>query len=258
MTALEPDSARTTRLIQRDLDANSAVPLYHQVADALIKAVTSGELPSGSRLGSEVEIGEQLRLSRPTIRRAIGVLVDRGLVVRRRGIGSMIMGTSVTRSAALTGLFEDLSAMGRTFTTTVLDVAEVAASPLVAEHLGVDEGAPVTYIHRLRHVDGAPFVLMENYLPGAVPIITEERLATQSLYRLMDQGGLRPAVASQAVSAGLASGFEAGLLGEQRPCPVLITQRTSYDDSGMPVEFARHVFVARLYSYEMNLVRGAN
>ena len=58
-------------------------------------------------------------------------------------------------------------------------------------------------------VDGAPLAIMENVLPGHVAGITAESLESESLYRLMEVNGLRPAVASQEVSARLATSAEA-------------------------------------------------
>ena len=80
-----------------DLDRVSGLPLYKQVAQKLEVAIREGTLPPGSRIENEVSLAERLKLSRPTIRRAIQSLVDGGLVVRRRGIGSQVVRGQVTR-----------------------------------------------------------------------------------------------------------------------------------------------------------------
>ena len=74
-----------------DLDRDGTMPLYQQVATKIEMAIRQGTLPSGSRIENEVSLAERVKLSRPTIRRAIQSLVDAGLVVRRRGVGSQVV-----------------------------------------------------------------------------------------------------------------------------------------------------------------------
>ena len=73
-----------------DLDRSGPVPLYYQVSTRLEGAIHDGTIPAGARLENEIAIGQRLGLSRPTVRRAIQELVDKGLLVRRRGIGTQV------------------------------------------------------------------------------------------------------------------------------------------------------------------------
>lgn len=75
-----------------DIDRNGPVPLYHQIARRLEAAIRSGEMPAGTRLLNEIELGARLHLSRGTVRRAVQELADRGLVERRRGAGTRVVG----------------------------------------------------------------------------------------------------------------------------------------------------------------------
>jgi DNA-binding GntR family transcriptional regulator len=68
------------------LDRSSPVPLYFQVASRLQEQIEHGDLPVGGRLENEVELADRLGVSRPTMRKAIGYLVERGMLVRRRGV----------------------------------------------------------------------------------------------------------------------------------------------------------------------------
>ena len=79
------------------VDRSSPVPLYFQVADQLERAIENGSLPAGVRLGNEVQLAEHYGLSRPTMRRAIQYLVDKGLLVRKRGVGTQVLHTKVRR-----------------------------------------------------------------------------------------------------------------------------------------------------------------
>lgn len=95
------------------LDRTSgAAPLYVQIARRLEAAIAAGELAAGTRLENEVSMAERLGLSRPTIRQAIQDLVDKGMLVRRRGVGTQVLQRPVARAVDLTSLHEDLQKSG--------------------------------------------------------------------------------------------------------------------------------------------------
>src|ERR1700749_5360559 len=102
------------------VDRNSPVPLYFQVAQHLEHLIESGEMPTGPRLENEIDLADQLGLSRPTMRRAIQYLVDRGLLVRKRGVGTQVVHAKVRRQVELTSLYDDLDKNKRAPTTPVL------------------------------------------------------------------------------------------------------------------------------------------
>lgn len=77
--------ADPVRPLQLGVDRGSPVPLYFQLAQQLEAAIEDGTLTPGSLLGNEIDLAGRLGLSRPTVRQAIQSLVDKGLLVRRRG-----------------------------------------------------------------------------------------------------------------------------------------------------------------------------
>src|SRR5438445_12727587 len=102
------------------LDRTSPVPLYYQLAQSLETAIRSGRLSSGSHLDNELELARQLRISRPTVRRAIAVLANRGLVIRRHGIGTLVVPVKIRRPVRRSSLYDDLSEAGQPPTTRLL------------------------------------------------------------------------------------------------------------------------------------------
>src|SRR5512142_688906 len=136
------------------VDRSSPVPLYFQVAQHLEHMIESGELPMGTRLENETDLAGKLGLSRPTMRRAMQYLVDRGLLVRKRGIGTQVVAAKVKRPVELSSLWDDLASSGQQPTTTVLANTAEQATSQVARSLGVAEGTPVTVLERLRFARG--------------------------------------------------------------------------------------------------------
>ena len=84
------------------IDRTSPVPLYHQLAQQLTAAIEGGALKPGDAFENELSLAERLDLSRPTVRRAIGEMVARGLLVRRRGIGTTVANEVIHRRDELT------------------------------------------------------------------------------------------------------------------------------------------------------------
>jgi GntR family transcriptional regulator len=237
------------------VDRASPVPLYFQVAQHLERAIESGELPPGARLDNEIQLAEQLGLSRPTMRRAMQYLVDRGMLVRRRGIGTQVVRAKVKRPVELSSLWDDLSSSGQQPTTTVLANTAEQASGEVARSLGVAEGTPVTVLERLRFARGEPLARLRNYLPpGLVPALADEALQRQGLYQLLRSSGVTLHAAAQTIGARAATQAEARLLGETKGAPLLTMERTTYDDQGRAVEYGTHIYRASRYSFELALL----
>lgn len=236
------------------LNPSSPVPLYHQAAQALEAAIEDGRLPRGGKLGGEVELATRLGISRPTMRAAMKQLVDKGLLIRRRGIGTMVAPRPVRRTVALTSLFDDLNEAGREPRTRLLSLERVPCPPDVADHLGLEPNAAVLRFERLRLAGSDPIALMSNVVPDGLVEIREEDLERTGLYELFRGGGVAPNVATQRVGARKAGAEEAELLEMEPGDPVLTMTRIAYDTDGRPIEYGSHRYPAESYWFEMMLV----
>lgn len=236
------------------VDRMSRVPLYFQVAQQVEEAITSGTLGPGERLPNELELAERFGLSRPTLRQAIAYLVDRGLLVRKRGVGTQVVQTQVRRPLALSSLYDDLARAGQEPDTTVLDLSTQPATPEVAEALGVEPETPVLRVRRLRGAAGEPLALLVNHLPQEVAELTRSALEAQGLYELLRAAGVHLRVANQTVGARRAHAREARMLHEPAGAALLTMTRTAYDDAGRAVEYGSHLYRASRYSFELTLV----
>jgi DNA-binding GntR family transcriptional regulator len=236
-----------------DVDRSSPTPLWFQLAQALEGAIRGGGLPAGSKLENEVLLAQRYGLSRPTVRRAVQELVDKGLLVRKRGVGTQVIQPHVRRSVELTSLYDDLSRAGEAPTTTVLSMERVPAPDEVAEELDLAAGAEVVVLRRLRRSRGEPLALMTNYLPDRFEPTVEE-LAERGLYQYLRGQGVHLRVAHQRIGARIARAEEARLLDEPPRSALLTMSRTAFDDQGAAVEYGSHVYRASRYEFETTLV----
>jgi DNA-binding GntR family transcriptional regulator len=236
------------------VDRASPVPLYYQVAQELERAIQAGELQPGTRLDNEIALADHLGLSRPTMRRAIEYLVQRGLLVRKRGVGTQVVHPMVRRPLELTSLYDDLSSAGRRPTSKLLSLEVAPAPDAVVHELGLAEGTPVVALERIRFAQDEPLALLHNFIPTGLVELTAEALERTGLYQLMRAAGVRPHLASQTIGARAATAAEAAALGEREGAPLLTMRRTAFDDSGQAVEYGTHLYRASLYSFEFVLV----
>jgi DNA-binding GntR family transcriptional regulator len=180
-------------------------------------------------------------------------LVDRGYLVRKRGLGTQVVHPKLRRPVGLTSLYDDLALSGKDPRTSVRSLKTVPAADAVAHTLGIDEGSPVVSFERLRYADDEPLALMHNWIPAGLVELSAELLERTGLYQLMRASGLRLHLASQAIGARAATLAEARLLAAPKGEPLLTMRRTTYDDMGHPLELGDHVYRASLYSFEVVL-----
>ena len=238
----------------RAIDRSGPVPVYQQLAGVLERAIHDQLLPAGSRLENEVALSDRLGLSRPTVRQAIQELVDKGLLVRRRGVGTTVVHGQVMRGVELTSLYEDLEQMGQSPETRVLVHEVVDADDAAAAALGIPRRSPVLHLRRLRLADHTPIAVLDNVLPGDFTDITADQLTADSLYQVLRERGVTMRVAKQKIGARGATAPEAQLLEIRSGAAVLTATRTAFDALGRAVEFGQHCYLADRYSFEVTLV----
>lgn len=235
------------------VDRTSPVPLYFQVAQHLEQLIQSGELAAGTRLENEIDLADRLGLSRPTVRRAIEYLVDRGLLVRRRGVGTQVVHQKVQRQIELSSLYDDLAKTSRDPCTRVLSFAVQPATDALARELGIAEGTDTYVFERLRYADAEPLALMRNHVPASLLPLAAADLDQHGLYDLLRGSGINLRIARQSIGARAATAAEARALGERRGTPLLTMTRAAYDDQGRAVEHGSHIYRASRYSFDLTL-----
>lgn len=235
------------------LDRRSTTPLYQQIAEPLTRLIMSGAIEPGRLIEDEVSLANRLEVSRPTTRRALQDLVNSGLLVRRRGVGTRVTPTHVHRQIGLTSLNEDLEAAGYETRTEVLSYQVQLANDAQAQQLNCSAGDEVVTIERLRWINDSPLGIMHNTLPSKIaPTLTE--LSNNGLYKCLADRNVKMSTAVQTIGARIATDRESDLLGLEAGAALMTMERTVYDVSGDVVEFGRHVYDASQYNVTIPLV----
>lgn len=214
---------------------------YQRVAEAVSADIKAGRWRTGEQISSEHDLMRRFGVSRNTVRHALGVLEKTNLVHRRQGKGTFVADQGV--SHVLGGL--------RSFTELMRDlgltpgIAEVEVTPDPEAPDDAVEFLPGSFLWRVQRVrtsDGAPFALMQSWLPDAIAsrIGPEDLIAEQSLYRLLETRlGVRVGSATEVIRAEAASAQEAEVLNIETGAPLLTIYRWTLDRRGHPVEYVR-------------------
>jgi len=229
--------------------------LYVQLAEDLARRIQSGEYGPRRRLPGEFELVDRYGLSRVTVRQAMSVLERRGLVIRRRGVGTFVASAKVHQDLAepLRGFYDGLIAKGLKPEFSLVDFRKVTPSAQIAAKLGTDSAMLVTRLYKL---DNAPFAVTNIHLHPVTADVKREEIASRPVYHILERLGRKIVRADLTIRAQAAGQGPGRLLEIAAPEPVLILDRTSYDESDAPVE--NSVCYLRSDAYEFGLSIGGN
>lgn len=240
------------------LNANSRVPLYHQIFLILRNRIYGGELSAGDLVPGEQDLAAEFRVSRITAKRALNELADAGLVLRERGRGTRVIkrppAPAVT--ASIEGWLENISLMGVSTKARVLEFDYVPASEDIAHALDIEPGTEVQRAVRVRSLDGEPMSFLVTYVPADIGRqYGREDLDTKALLHMLELAGVDVASARQTISATIADAEVAGALSIHAGAPLIEVRRVVSDSAERPVEYIRVLYRPDLYRFEMSMRR---
>ncbi len=232
----------------------SGGPLYLQLQRHLTQAITSGKLEPDAALPAERDIALMTGLSRVTVRRAIGTLVEDGLITQKRGSGSFVTekGRRVEQSlSSLTSFTEDMALRGMSVHSLWTERGLFLPTSKEIEILQLSENSSVVRLSRLRSADGIPLAIERAAL--SPDILPNPLLVTNSLYEVLGQNGNRPVRATQRISATNLQAEDADILNVEIGVAGLKIERTSYLASGKVVEFTQSIYRGDKYDFVAQL-----
>jgi GntR family transcriptional regulator len=222
---------------------------YRTIADELRQRVASGELAAGALFPSESELSAAYDVSRVTVRKALDVLRDEGLVDSRQGFGWFVAADPVRQSLGRLGTIEaQLAELGVESERRVVGFRFTAAPAWVEDVLGVDT---VLEVRRVNHADGQPFARVTVWCSEEVGArLSRADVESSPFYELVDVpiGG-----ATQTIGAAAAGRDDAALLAVPVGSPVLRCERVTSDTDGRPVLVSEHVFPGHRTEFVVDL-----
>lgn len=229
--------------------------VYLHLHDRLV----SGQIPVGGRLPSEAELCREYGVARTTVRHALELLVEDGLIQKRMGAGSFAC-ASPERHGVIQGDIANairvLHHMGQHSTVALVSFGYHEPMPEVRKALDLAEGAQVQRSVRVRSMDGQPFSWLVAQVPEAIGRTFESRdLETTPLLHLLERAGMVPTSATQEVSAVLASPDMAEALETDTGAPLLALTRVVKGADGRGIEYLQAYYRPDRYRLRMDLTR---
>jgi GntR family transcriptional regulator len=235
---------------------DARTPLHLEVRDAIAQDIAAGLTAPSERLPSERDLCERLNVSRLTLRKALKLLVEDGLVESAPGRGWFVAGGPVSEPANELLSFTDMArARGFTPSAAVLSTQVRCAALDEAEALMIAPGRELFEIRRLRRLDGAATSIDHSRIPLAVaPWLPEVDFTTTSLYSELRDHGVEPTRANAVVEAVPANAEQARLLEVAIGTPLLSLSQITFAQDGRPIDMGNVTYRGDRYRFRANLL----
>jgi GntR family transcriptional regulator len=247
-------------LKDESIDKRSPVPMYYQIMRQLLEKISGGEFVVDTALPPERELAEAYRVSRMTVRQAIAELVNEGILVRRKGIGTFVAPPKLEQTLSrLTSFTEDMAQRGMKAGASVLSFEKIIPDSSIRKILGLNVEDQAFECVRLRLADEEPMALETTTLAVSLcPQLRREDLENSSLYSVLaERWGVRLDYSMQSIEPALAPPYEASLLHVPIGSPLLLMHRTTYDQDGRVVEHVKSLYRGDRYKFVIELRRKA-
>lgn len=219
------------------LKQDSMTPLYVQLMNEVEKSIKNGEYKPGDKLLTETEMAKKYGVSLITVRKAIGSLMEEGLVMRKQGKGTFVTRPKLSRNMKKLQSFSEMCAqMGVVPGAKMLVNRLVPADGKVAEALGIEAGSNVVHISRLRYADQEPVQIETSYFPLKYAFLLDAKFDDNSLFdHLREKSGARVVSSEKRIELCRATAEEAELLGVKKGDAMLCVRSTAFDKNGEPM-----------------------
>ena len=219
------------------LKQDAITPLYVQLMEELETSIRNGVYKPGDKIMTEAEMAKEYGVSLITVRKAVGSLMEKGLVVRKQGKGTFVTKPKFSRNMRKLQSFTEMcEQMGVKPGARVLENRLTAADKKVSDRLGIEPGSNVVYISRLRLADGEPVQVEKSYFPLKYAFLLEEDLNNGSMFEcLKEKAGAKVASSEKMIELCRATAEEAALMDVKKGDYLLFVKSTAYDENGEPM-----------------------
>lgn len=239
-----------------NIERNTAIPLYQQIADDIKAKIKNEELKANSRIPTELELGEIYQVSRITIRKALELLVDEEILVRKQKIGTFVSNKKVSRNLnRFMGFTKSCELNGDRPSTKFISADLVKAMPSDIKKLKLEEDDKMIRIRRLRYCNDVPVILEENHFPKSYAYLLAEDL-TGSLHDLLSSHGVDLVGGEKLLTVCHVTKEEAKLLEVAEDDALILSKDVAYDSEGNPVYYGKEIVNADRYEYKITTAVG--
>jgi GntR family transcriptional regulator len=240
---------------EASIDKDSVLPIYFQLENIFREKIKSGEWKNGERIPSESALCKTFNVSRNTVRKAIGDLINEGVLYIEQGKGTFVTQQIFNYpTERLFGFSEEMKKKHIRPGAKILEKKAITAPKDVERILRT----PTVYrIKRLRLADGKPIAIEDAYLPESrFENLIDGFSDNMSLYEtLKTRFGVQPFRAVETIEASMPTETERLLLKIKKGVPLLRICRKTFLRNGEIIEFVKAAYRSDVYRITLNLKR---
>ena len=230
----------------------SSIPLYKQLYQVIEKQIADGALKAGDQILTEAELSEKYGVSRITVRKALELLVEADILVKRQGVGAFVAEKKVHRRIeAIMGFTQNCVAERKTAGAHLLAAELVDPSVVDIENLHLKSKEKVIRILRLRLSDGVPVILEVYRFSQRYAFLMGEDLTT-SIYQMLTDHGISLAHGTSEIEICYADSETSRLLEVPEGEALLLTKNLVFNELNEPVHSCKNII--NLSRYKMTIV----
>ncbi|PWF99849.1 GntR family transcriptional regulator [Levilactobacillus bambusae] len=215
--------------------------VYRQVMHDLKQRIYQNQFPN-KKLPDERSLSEEYQVSRSSIKRALNVLANQGIIFKKRGSGTFINPLYLKNQSIFKyegsnlGVTDSMKSAGATPGIKLLAFNVVSATPDLQQELFLDAGDFVYEIKRLRLFDDQPFMIETGYIPiKIVPDLTAQ-IVSGSIFNYLETQGKTATKSFMTIKAAPSNAEDQDLLRLKPTEPVGIMEGIFFLDDGTPFE----------------------
>lgn len=253
----------------KSLDKNSPVSLYYQLQSIIVDEIKKNKIKEGFMLPTEIEISSMFDVSRPTVRKALNNLVNKGYLVRIKGKGTFVTKPKISQEYTrfIESYNEQMKKNGLIPKTMVLEKLVIEADEVIAEKLNVCEGQRVIKLKRLRfatHLDeeeiiydlNKPVLVTTVYtVYDLLPSLMNYDFEVFSFYEVLEKNNLSVRKAIREIEAKNVDSENATLLEINEGDAVHIITSTGFLENGVPIEYSESIYPGERSKFIIEITR---
>ena len=226
------------------------LPAYLQIHDQIKKEIDEEVWQIGQRLPSERDLAETFQVSRMTLRQAITLLVEEGVLERRVGSGPFVASTRVQeKMRGTTSFTEIMKSQGKTPSSQLISYRRTLPSKQEVEKLGINKTENIIRMERVRYADKLPVVYEVASIPEKFIKNFNKEEITSHFFQTLQEHGYKIGKSQQTIYARLAKEKIAHYLEIPRGHAILALTQVSYFEDGTAFEYVKSQYVGDRFEF---------
>lgn len=234
------------------INHKSPIPLHIQAEELLRKMIKLPEFQNGKLLPNEIDLANQLAISRTTLRQALNKLVYEGLLIRKKGVGTKVADTMISsKSVNWLSFSQEMQARGIPIKNFELHVSWIFPTETIANFFNIKTDQKILKLERLRGKPEGPFVYFVSYFHPRTGLTGEEDFK-RPLYDILERDyNIIAELSKEEISAAAADKSIAAKLETEPGSPILFRKRYVYDQADRPIEYNLGYYKADSFVYSV-------